>query len=212
MKRLFMLIAACLMSVATLSFGQVQTQSISFDDGAGPGNAGTYSPNDHFSVNLYLTFNGYTALGYSLWFHITAAAAPYVSLPGRTYGSTFSTPNPFVTFPLSFSVARGNFYTTPDQSDLGGVHAGIPPGTYSIGDLSVDLNGLPAGTYVLATDDIGGHRSEVSQCQDRTCIDHFLPSAEYTITVIPEPSPFVLVAVSFLGAVGVAARRRTQQQ
>src|SRR3954468_24882352 len=99
MKKLFAFIAACLMSVATLGFGQTATQSFSFDDGVGPGNAGTYGPNDHFSVNLYLTFDGYNGGAYDLWFHTTAEAAPHITLTGRTYGPTFTTPMPFVTLP-----------------------------------------------------------------------------------------------------------------
>ena len=60
------LVAICVMSVANFASGQTHTQHISFDDTVGPGDAGTYNSTDHFSVDLYLTFAGYSASGFDV--------------------------------------------------------------------------------------------------------------------------------------------------
>jgi hypothetical protein len=94
MKRLSLLVAVCAMTAATSVFGQEHTQSISFDDGVGSGNAGTYNSTDSFSVDLYLTFNGYNATGLSIWMQTTANAAPFISLTGFYLRDNFSRPDP----------------------------------------------------------------------------------------------------------------------
>ncbi len=213
MKKMFLLSALCVMSLTTTLLGQTHTQSISFDDGVGPGNAGTYNSTDSFGVDLYLTYSGYNAYGLSLWFATSASGAPFISLTGMSYGTTFPDPNqPFITFPLNFTQPEaGGLYGTPNPSDLGsGISTSppfnsVPPGTYFIGHLSVSLAGLPPGIYTLQTDTWGPHASEVA---DTDFMDNNVPAALYTITVVPEPETVVLFALGSLGMAAIVHRRK----
>jgi hypothetical protein len=210
-----LLIFVCLLPASSL-LAQTHTQSISFNDGIGPGNAGTYSPSDHFSVDLYLTFNGYNALGFDLWFEATASAAPFLSLTGFTYGTTFQDPIQPFAGPIGFTYDQGTgFYTTPQPSDFGATQnlpyekTMVPPGTYFIGQLTVSLAGLTPGVYILRTaatqagtlyriSNVGSYFPGTS--------DPFrtepIPNSDYTITVVPEPATVSLIG---LGAIGLAA-------
>jgi hypothetical protein len=210
MKKLPLFVAACLITAAATVFGQTHTQSISFDDGVGLGNAGTYNSTDSFGVDLYLTYNGYESYGFSLWFATTANAAPFISLTGMTYGKTFSFPTQDVTFPIFFTQQEaGGLYGTPNPSDLGSLVPDptqtVPPGTYFVGHLSVSLANLPPGVYTLQTDATNPHASEVT---DMNFDDNNLPVSAYTITVVPEPGTFALVTLGSLGMAAVARRRR----
>ncbi len=125
MKKAILLSAVCLMSAATSVFGQTHTQSISFDDGIGPGNAGTYNSTDSFGVDLYLTYNGYAAYGYDLHLVTTADAAPHLSLTDYMYGPTFPDPLENLTFPLSFTRLLSNgLYGTSPPGNLGSLAPG----------------------------------------------------------------------------------------
>jgi len=221
MKKLFLFVALCLISATTSVFGQAHTQSISFDDGVGPGNAGTYNSTDSFSVDLYLTFNGYNACCLSLWFETTANAAPFMSLTGFTYGTTFPDPTQPFSGPIGFTALQfTGLYTTPNPSDLGGTWDGppftaTPPGTYFIGHLTVSLAGLAPGIYVLQTDatpngsSAVNHQSAVgSYFPLNVFADEYIPSSEYTITVVPEPETLALLS---LGAIGLVAASRMRK-
>jgi hypothetical protein len=187
--------------------GQPHTQHISFDDGVGPGNAGTYNSTDTFGLDIFLTWQGYNDYGLSLW--LQTNAAPHILLTGFTYGTTFEDPTqPFIKYPLGFSVLQPNFlYTTPNPSDLGSTpldpHAGgVAPGTALVGHLSVSLTGLDPGTYVLQSDATGPHTSVASSFDGVTFHDEAIPVATYTITIVPEPGTLALLIV---GAVAASA-------
>jgi hypothetical protein len=211
-----------LISLAAMPFarGQTHTQSISFDDGNGLGNAGTYFSTDHFSVDVYLTFNGYNSAGLSLWLETTANAAPFISLTGFTYGTTFPEAIQPFAGPLGFTYLQSTgLYTTPNPSDLGATldlqaQPPAPPGTYFVGHLTVSLDGLAPGIYVLQTDATHGsplsHRSVVtsySPGDPPVFNDEPIPVSPYTITVIPEPGTVSLVGLS-LGSLALALHRK----
>jgi hypothetical protein len=187
-----------------------QTQSLSFNDNVGVPNAGTYNPNDTFSFDMFLTFAGFDALGYSLWFDTTANAAPFIFLTGCTIGTTFPNPTQAPPYPLGFTLSEGGgLFTTPNPSDLGaslpGGAPGVVPGTYFIGHVSFSLSGLAPGTYVVQSAAVGGHSSVVG---DTSFGDHLLPNTTYTITVVPEPSTFMLLAVAAISLRLYRVRRR----
>lgn len=214
MRKITVLVAICLMSVTTIAFAQTHTQSISFDDGVGPGNAGTYNSTDTFSFDIFLTYAGYNSTGLSLWLETTADAASHIFLTGFTFGDTFNDPNnnPPATFPMSFTVLEPTgLYTIPNPSDLGGTTeplAVVGPGTYFLGRLSIGLSGLAPGIYTLQTDATGPHTSEVTSFDGTNLDDNNLPVCTYTITVVPEPSTFALLIVAAASA-GACAYRRT---
>ncbi len=216
MKKLSLFVAVCLMSAATSVFGQTPTQSISFDDGNGPGNAGTYSPSDSFSVDLYLAYSGYSSGGFSLWFEATAAAAPFTSLTGFTYGTTFFDPIQPFSSPIGFTLNHGTgFYGTSNPSDFGATinppydQTVVPPGTYFVGHLTISLAGLAPGVYILRTDATNPHGSIVTNyAGGGNFIEESIPNAEYTITVVPEPGTLALLS---LGAIGLVAASRMRK-
>jgi hypothetical protein len=213
MKKLLLFL---LISLAAVPFarGQTHTQSISFDDGNGPGNAGTYFSTDHFSVN------GYNSPGLSFWLETTANAAPFISLTGFTYGTTFPEPIQPFAGPLGFTYLQSTgLYTTPNPSDLGATLnlQKLPPaspGTYFIGHLTVSLDGLAPGVYVLQTDATRGsplnHQSVVtsySPGDPPVFNDEPIPASPYTITIIPEPGTISLIGLS-LGSLAFALHRK----
>ena len=159
-----------LISAATHIFGQTVSQSFSFDDGIGPGNAGTYSPNDHFSVDLYLTFSGYNCTGFDLWLETTANAAPHIMLTDFTYGTTFVDPTQPFAGPIGFTLLESTgLYTTPNPSDFGATQnppyetSAVPPGTYFVGNLGISAEqGHAPGVYVLRTDATLPHASDAA--------------------------------------------------
>ncbi len=207
MKKISILSAICVLSLASFAFGQTHTQNISFDDTIGPGNAGTYISTDHFSMDLYLTFAGYNSIGFDVWLETAANAAANVLLTGFTYGTAFVDPTqPSASYPMGFTLLQSNgLYTTPNPSDLGATQdppyskTALPPGTYFIGTLSIDLNGLAPGIYTLQTDAAGFHASQVTSFDGTTFDSNYMPTATYTITVVPEPTAFSLLIVTALG-------------
>jgi hypothetical protein len=217
MKKLLLLLFVSLLSVS-LAGAQTHTQSISFDDGVGPGNAGTYNSTDSFSVDLYLTFNGYNAVGFSLWLETNASAAPFISLTGFTYGTTFVDPTQPFAGPIGFTLGHGNgFYGTANNSDLGATQnppydqSMVAPGTYFLGHLTVSLNGLAPGVYVLRSDATNPHPSEVTSYFPGTpnpLRDEFMPNSDYTITVVPEPGTMSLIAVGVIGLATLCRRSK----
>ena len=78
MKKIIVLIALQILSVAGMCSAQSATQFLTFNDNNGVPDAGTYNPNDSFSFDIFLTFSGYNASGLSFWFETTADAAPYI--------------------------------------------------------------------------------------------------------------------------------------
>src|SRR6185312_1472802 len=86
-------------------------------------------------------------------------AAPFISLTGFTYGTTFPDPTQPFTGPIGFTALQfTGLYTTPNNSNLGATsnlpydQTMVPPGTYFVGHLTVGLAGLAPGVYVLQTD------------------------------------------------------------
>lgn len=222
MKKL-LLAAACLTLLASVAFGQ--TQTIAFNDNNGTPNAGTYNPTDTFTLDVNLTLSGYNALslqaiGLTYSLQAQTALAPFISITSITYFTFTDSTQPSV--PKIFDDSSGaspGFLTerfndgiNTDQGDLGATTNGIGEnrldGTYLVTQLTFSLSGAPVGTYTLATTTISPKTSEVN---DNNFNTHLIPQANYTLTVVPEPSTWSLFMLGGLGAAGLITLRRRRR-
>ena len=129
-----------------------------------------------------------------------------------TYGTTFVDPTqPFAGL-IGFTLLQSTgLYTTTQPSDLGATQnppyetSAVPPGTYFVGNLGISLSGLAWGVYVLRTDATLPRASNTANWLGGTqFVTKFIPSSEYTITIIPEPTTFSLAALGILGIAAIS--------
>ncbi len=213
MKRTALITFVCVMTACGAAFGQ---QKLSFNDNNGTPTAGTYGPNDVFSINVSVRYRGYDSLGLSYWLEVQNALAPNISITNVTY-FTFLDPNQSGPNPALFNTtvgARPGYLT--ETRDLGATAANIstsvPPGTYLVASIQFTLNGAAPGTYLLKSTTVSPHASEVS---DTNFVSHNLPASTYRLTVasagalmsVPEPTTWSLLGLGATGF-GLAAYRR----
>lgn len=202
-------------SAASAAFG---AQSLSFNDNDGEPTAGTYNPNDVFSIDVFLTYRHYKAFGLSYWLEVQKALAPYISITDVTYFK-FLDPNQLAPNPAFFNSRTGarNRYRT-ETRDLGATGMLTAPGTYKITHIEFTLNGAVPGTYLMKSTITSPHGSIVTK---RDFTDQILPTSTYTITIapntiastdammiVPEPTTFTLMALGAAAMAWAAYRRR----
>ncbi len=210
MKKLLLALACSAALVAPVF---AQSQTILLTTGGTSATSGSFNAGSAFNLDATVTFTGYTGDGLSYWLQVPTALAPYISITSEQY-FTFTDPNN--TGPKTFvssSGADSGFLSdqgSTTSGDLGATAttsaADVAAGTYKVTTLSFTLSAnAPNGTYMLRTTTLLPKTSEMS---DNAFVTHALPSAFYTLTVVPEPST---VAFLFGGAGLLAAtifRRR----
>jgi hypothetical protein len=156
-----------------------------------------FNQNGTFTVDTFLTFSGYSALAVSFsletavgaqgFFHITAEQ--HFVFNGDTGPSEF---------------VCGNSYCITDRDLGGGSQTLIPPGTLDIAHISFSTTNAAPGVYTFySTTDI----PYASIVADQDFNDNPIPQASFTITVVPEPSTFALLALTGAGVALLTYRR-----
>ena len=203
-KTLLITTIICGMMEAGTGFSQ-GTQSLTLTP------SGTvFMPNDTFTVDVTLTFAGYNSPYFSYWLETAPGTQSFFSITAETYltfpvGNQSGWPNNF-DFVMPNGVDTGMFAT---HNDLGGVvhdvTMPVPPGTYQVSHISFSIMGAAPGVYTFYTTSTGPRPSIVS---DGGFNDRPIPRASFSITIVPEPRTFALLALAGAGLALLAYLRR----
>jgi hypothetical protein len=221
MKKAILLVSVSLLLSA--SWALSQTASFTFNDTTAPAgtlidlnpaiNAATFnSGTGTFNLDVSLTFAGGTSTGYSLWLETETGAASKISLTNETF-FTFTTPTDSEAKPWNFTDSSGahsgflSDKSATQAGDLGATGTAQVAGTYKVVDLGLTLSGLAPGTYHLETTSLSPKPSEATVAGT----DAFATQYIYTITIVPEPATWSLLALGGLGTVGLSVLRHRRR-
>jgi hypothetical protein len=205
MKR-FILSLALTVLLAAGAFAQTQTLALTT---TGTSNtSGSFTKGTPFSLDVSLTFSGYTGDGLSYWLQVPTALAPYITITSEQY---FTFTDPTNTGAKTFvSSAGANSGFSSDQGssnsgDLGGTatnsSSDVASGTYQVTTLNFLLSAsAPVGTYSIRTTTLSPRTSEAN---DNAFATHSIPGVSYSLNVSPEPSTVAFL----LGGAGLLATR-----
>ena len=170
----------CGMMATGTAFSQ-HSQSLSFTP------SGTiFNQNDTFTVDTFLTFEGYSAYGFFYWLETAGGTQSFFHITAETF-LTFNDPNDTgwpneFNFPMTNGVDAGYMATSNDLGATTQPLTLVPPGIYHVSHITFSITGAAPGVYTFYSTTSNPRPSEVG---DQDLNDNPIPRASFTITVVP---------------------------
>lgn len=226
MKKL-LLSLVCSFALGAAAFAQSQSIAL-FTSGSTTQTSGTFTANGTFSLDVYVTFTGFSATGLSFWLQTQTALASSLTITDEQY-FTFTDPNdgptPGSMTPFNnkgFNHASGNntgMLTDRDLSnnpqtgsitpgDLGAIGSAVAAGTYKVATITFTLSGAPNGSFTLGTTTLNPKSSAII---DSNFAGRSLANTTYSVSVVPEPSTIACL-VCGVGLLGTSFIRRNRRK
>ena len=172
-------------TILTLTLGRAfgQLPSFSFN---GPT---TWVPGSEVTLNVNLTFTGFSALGLSYWLETNNAIAPFLTVKAVRCFTFMCNPNSGLFGSFNATSGAPGFMATRDGFG-GTANPPVPPGTYHVTDITFSVAaGAPAGIYTLRSTALS---PRVSAMTDSTFGDRNIAQSSFIFRVTGAPDPLPL--------------------